>query len=932
MSWVPNSEALGQLKEIFRGTLSSNNQERHFANEALIEARHQPEIENYLFYILVFDNTARSDVRAAAGINLKNSIVGNGYRTRLDKRGYLLDNIVKGLLIDDSMVRNITGNVITSLFSLFGVEEWPHIIPHLIELASTDSGNGTYTTQEGAMSALTKICEDSAVALDREINGEVPSGFIIRSMLTLSHCEKSGKIRAMSIHCINQFFPLKSNQVLFYLDNIMQRLFELATDSDSQVRKNICTAFAQILDTRPHKLVPHLDGVINYCLHMMHDKNEEVALEACEFLLALATSPDTENDRNLFVPKLGAVLPVLLEKMVYSEEEIFFIQMMDENDNADVVDRDEDIKPQNAKMRESHMTSSKNSNQKGGAGNDSDSESDVDEDEDDDLELDQWSLRKCSAATLDILSLNFPAEVLEVSLPILQERIVSHEWAVREAAILAFGAISKSCLDLSSDKLPTLIPFLVDRLQDNEARVRQITCWTISRFASWVSEEAYEGGDYAHYFQPTFQSIVQCVLDNKKVVQEAACSALSAFIEEADTSMVAVYIGPLLELFAKCFQKYQRKNLIILYDCVQTFVEKMGYENLSSKPEYIETLLPPLLYKWQLLDDNDSALWPLLECMASIAATLRELFAPYAVPAYERAIKILANCIQMDQQCQTNPIIEAPEKDFMVTALDLVDGLIQGFGAHSVELVREYGTNLMEMVLICLEDHTDDVRQSAYALLGDLAINILDATVIPNLHLILLAIGNEINNRTYNSFPVYNNAIWALGEIAMRVPYEKMLPYLSNLVNVVIPVLNSSDTQQTVVENAAICMGRMGLKGGASTISLRLPEFIVQWCSQMIYLLDNNEKESSFEGMLNIINCNPDEGFGALSNSQGKKNLAAFIICIGNYAEPPEHLRNMFANFLMSYKTLFGSETWETQIMMHIDMETRQQLHMLYGV
>lgn len=934
MSWTADPEALEQLKHIFKGTLSSNNQERSLANDALIQARQQPEIENYLFDILIMDNTARSDVRAAAGINLKNSILKNDNPNHIKNRQYLLENILKGLMVHDNMVRNITGNVITSLFSNFGIEGWPQALPQLIELASLNSPDGTYVAQEAAMGALSKICEDSALSLDREFNGERPLNFMISNFLKLATNPQSGKIRSLSIHCINQFIPLKTQSFLIHLDEFLQKLFELATDSNNEVRRNICTSFSMVLETRPDKIMPHLDGVINYCLHLMQDSDEEVALEACEFLLALSTSPETESDKNLFNPKLKIILPTLLQKMVYSQEEIFYMELIDEKDNADIADKDEDIKPQTAKSKDSHTAATNHEHKKDTKQPDFDDDTDSEfEDEDDeDLEIDQWSLRKCSAATLDILSLNFPEEVLQVSLPILQEHIVSPEWPVREAAILAFGAISKSCIELSRDKLPTLVPFLVDRLQDQEPRVRQITCWTLSRFSTWVAEEAHEGGQYANYFQPTFQSIVTCALDNKKVVQEAACSALSSFIEESDVSLIEFYLDPLLDHFAKCFQTYQRKNLIILYDCVQTFVEKMGYEKLSSKPDYINTLLPPLLHKWQILDDNDTALWPLIECMASIAATLGELFAPYAIPVYERAIKILSNCIELDQQCQTDALIDAPEKDFMVTSLDLIDGLIQGFGQHSIELIQQHGTNLMDLIMICFEDHTDDVRQSAYALLGDLAIFTLEATVKPYLQPTFISIGNEINNRTFNSFPVYNNAIWALGEIAMRLTYDEIKPYLSNLVDLVIPVLNSSDTQQTVLENAAICLGRMGLNGGSEVISPRLSEFILQWCSQMLYLVDNNEKETGFQGMLNIVNGNPDQGFGGLSNQQGKKNLAIFFVCIGNYLEPPESLKNMFGHLLVSYKNMIGSEIWETQIMCHIDQETRHYLRSAYGI
>lgn len=935
MTWSADPHALEQLKHIFSATLSSNNSERSQANEALSQARLQPEIENYLCDLLLTDMTARSDVRAAAGINLKNSVLRlqqYGTSSTLKDRSYLLNNILKGLLDQDNMVRNITGNVITSLFSIYGINGWPQALPQLIELST--SANVTTTVQEAAISALSKICEDSTTTLDQEFNGERPLNFMILSFLKSMENQESGKVRSLAIHCINQFIPLKTQSFLIHLDDFLSKLFQLATDSNNEVRRNICTAFLQILETRPDKLLPHLDGVVHYCLHSMQDEDEEVALEACEFILALSTTPETENDKNNFKPKLKVILPILLSKMVYSEEEIFFMEMIDEKDNADVADKDEDIKPQAAKQKEAHAAGNTNDKTSKNADDDdeSDSEFDDEDDEDDDGELDQWTLRKCSAATLDILSLDFPAEVLETTLPILQERIVSPEWPVREAAILAFGAICKSCMELARDKLPTLVPFLVDRLQDQEPRVRQITCWTLSRYASWVSEEAHEGGEYANYFQPTFQSIVSCALDNKKVVQESACSALSSFIEESNISLIEYYLGPLLDHFAKCFETYQRKNMRILYDCVQTFVEKVGYERLAARPDYINTLLPPILMKWQTLNDNDEALWPLLECMASIAATLGELFAPYAIPVYERAIKILANSIQVDQQCQTDPYIEAPEKDFIITALDLIDGLIQGLTHHSAALIQQQNINLMDLLMICFEDPTDDVRQSAYALLGDLAIYIIDSTIKPHLQSILLCIGNEINNRTYNSFAVYNNAIWSLGEIVIRTPFESLKPYLNNLVSLLIPVLNSTNTQQTVSENAAICLGRMGVTGGAEILAPRIHEFIYQWCSQMLYLLDNDEKETAFRGMLNILNANPDQGLGGLSNQQGKKNLSVFIICIGNYAEPSDELKQLFAHLLMSYQTLLGKDVWDTQVLSQIDQETRHSLHTFYGI
>ena len=543
--------------------------------------------------------------------------------------------------------------------------------------------------------------------------------------------------------------------------------------------------------------------------------------------------------------------------------------------------------------------------------------------------MEQWSLRKCAAATLDVLSESLPQEVLLVTLPILQEKIVSPNWPIREAAILAFGAMSNSFMKLASNELPNLVPFLVDRLQDNEPRVRQITCWTLSRYSTWVNEEAHEGGQYANYFQPTFQSIITCGLDSKKIVQEAACSALSSFIEESNNNLIEFYLEPLLQHFSKCFQIYQRKNLMILYDCVQTFVEKIGYENFSQNPQYIEILLPPLLNKWQQLNDDDNDLWPLLECMASIAASLKNFFAPFAIPVYQRAIKILSNCILLDQECQTNPSIDPPEKDFMVTSLDLIDGLIQGFEYNSIDLINQnHKINLIELILICFEDYNNDVRQSTYALLGDLAIFTIDL-LKPYLQQIFISIGNEINQRTYDTYPVYNNAIWALGEMIIRLPIEETKSYLNNFVDLLIPIINNNnnnnDIQSTVIENVAICLGRMGING-AELINEKLDLFIEKWCENFLYLIDNNEKETGFQGIINMINLNPNKGFGNLSTQYGKKNLAKFLTCIGNYQNIPNDLQFSFINLINNYKSLLGNENWN-EILQFIDPEIRNRLN-----
>ena len=65
----------------------------------------------------------------------------------------------------------------------------------------------------------------------------------------------------------------------------------------------------------------------------------------------------------------------------------------------------------------------------------------------------------------------------------------------------------------------------------------------------------------------------------------------------------------------------------------------------------------------------------------------------------------------------------------------------------------------------------------------------------------------------------------------IRLPIEETKPYIDNLVDLLIPVLNSNDIQSTVAENAAICLGRMGINA-AELVNGKLNQFIEAWCAR----------------------------------------------------------------------------------------------------
>lgn len=143
-----------------------------------------------------------------------------------------------------------------------------------------------------------------------------------------------------------------------------------------------------------------------------------------------------------------------------------------------------------------------------------------------------------------------------------QETLFHPEWEIKESGILALGAIGEGCMDGMIPHLPELVPFLINCLSDKKALVRSITCWTLSRYSPWVLSQPHEA-----YLKPLMSELLKRILDSNKRVQEAACSAFATLEEEACTELVP-YLGFILETLVFAFQKYQHKNLLILYDAI----------------------------------------------------------------------------------------------------------------------------------------------------------------------------------------------------------------------------------------------------------------------------------------------------------------------------------------------------------------------------
>lgn len=211
-----------------------------------------------------------------------------------------------------------------------------------------------------------------------------------------------------------------------------------------------------LLASRPDKVMPELASVAEYMLYSTKDKDEQVALEACEFWLTFAEDPDLAAYLHPLLPR---VAPVLLDCMVYSEDDLLWLEGDDED--AAVPDKETDIKPRHYGGKSHNFErDAAGAGASNGAGGDGTGEKKVgaygeeqiDSDDEFEDEIDdefaeemstEWNLRKCAAAALDVLAVRFGPDLLNVLLEALKGKLWDQDWMQRESAVLALGAVAE---------------------------------------------------------------------------------------------------------------------------------------------------------------------------------------------------------------------------------------------------------------------------------------------------------------------------------------------------------------------------------------------------------------------------------------------------------------------------------------------------------
>lgn len=866
--WQPQPAALGEILELLRQSSHpglSNEMHRQIQTR-LHSLNAVPDFNNYLVYIFTQLTSEDESVRTVAGLLLKNNVRSFFPNFSSESKEYIKSLSLSAVGDNLKMVRNTAGSIITNIVIRGGLAEWPNLLPTLIQLLE----HPQYEVVEGAIATLDKICEDHAGSMDSEELGW-PLNYMIPKFLDFFE-HPQVKIRVYAIHCVNQFITTRPNALIINLDRFIQGLYNHATDESPDIRQNVCQGLVMLFEILSDRLMGQVNTIIEYMLHSTQDPNPQVALEACGFWLVFVKQEVVD----ILIEFLPRLIPVLLKGMVYDEKDIEVLQ-----GNADDYDQPDDA--QSIRPRATRRLHNED--------RDIDLDDDEDEDEggDEDFEDEiyaEWNLRKCSAAALDMIALVFPQETLELILPLLEQYLQSERWEIRECGILALGAIADGCMMGIQLHLPNLFPFLMRTLNDPKPLIRTISCWTLSRYCSWCIVQP----NPQLYFEPLMAVLLDRILDSNKRVQQSACSAFIKLEEEANLSLVP-YLGIILPKLVQAFDKYQSKNLLMLYDVISILADCVG-SNLNV-PQYIEIMMKPLMDRWNKLADDDTEIIPLLECLPAVAIAFGLGFLPFAPVVFERCVKWIHRSVANIKESTDE---DSTDRIFLKVSFDLLSGVVEGLGASSESLVARYKEHLMPLLMMGIVDAAPDVRRSALALVGDISLACF-YHLQPYLPQML---SNLVENIAPNHSAVCNNACWALGAISLQYG-DELKPYVLPILERILDIWNPKRTiSSSLLENTAITIGRIG-RACPNEMAPHLGRFFQNWCRAAMGIRDLQERETAFHGICSLIELNPQ---GAV------ENFSYFCEAVANYENPPPDLGNRLLKILHAYKNSMG-DNWK---------------------
>lgn len=916
MNWQPDQNTLHKLTALLGSFQTPDSNVLRQAYTALEDAKRMPDFASYMVLIFAqLQGAEQQVIRSQAGVQVKQYLVRHYNTLRPEALAFYKDQILNCVGDSNEKVSNIAGVIVAEVVRSKGLAAWAGLLERLVQLLSSNNQR----TVEGTLSALFKVCEDCSGVLCSVDKDNVPRyGAFLDALVEklLVYCRvPSEPCRRYSLGCMNSLLRYRPPAITSRFGHFLEVVFGLASDPSAAVKATVVKAMTLLVQScvapsymspygqyqegpspeeraRTQLIAPHFEQILQFVLFCTKDDNEDVARQACEFWVAVLRSNlelQGKHVLEMLQPKLPELIRVLLTHMIYDEEEKFNIAREDEE-----AEKVQDTAPRNFRSRKGNEDDDDfySGKEHGDAG--------------------YWNVRRLAGLALDLLAGAFAEHLLPVFLPAVEELMKEGvPWDALEAGILALGAVSGGCGDAMQAYLPKLVPFLISLLKHPEPLLRNIVCWSLSRYSWWITEQPEEA-----YLIPTLQGLLQICLDNNRRTQQSGCSAISVMVEDSRTDFTR-YINWIVETFEQCFARYGYGNLLVLNDSVATYTETCAWA-IKVTPQYVELykdkILQPMVGRWFGIADDDKLQCSLAGCIGSVIRVVGVAFEPLAPKVFQRCLQVLdTNLVQM---ASAQAPSDLPDPDFTICMLDLIASMGSGLKEKIEPFVAN--SNLLGIMYQCMKCNNIYVRQSVFALLGDIAAYI-PALLVPKLDE-LMKVLLQFTKPIAGEGDV-NNATWALGCVLASVR-EHGARFYPQAHHALMAILTAERMRRMLLVNTTVSMARLSLLA-PEILAPHLERYVANWCVTTLLPKEASERELSARGVLAAIQANPQAVFN--------EKLSWVCKMISKFANPPADLAQLFNGFLHTYKQNMGEANW-TAFAQNLDPEVRDPIQRMYGV
>uniref|UniRef100_A0A7S0WWR5 Tubulin-specific chaperone D n=1 Tax=Chlamydomonas leiostraca TaxID=1034604 RepID=A0A7S0WWR5_9CHLO len=325
-------------------------------------------------------------------------------------------------------------------------------------------------------------------------------------------------------------------------------------------------------------------------------------------------------------------------------------------------------------------------------------------------------------------------------------------------------------------------------------------------------------------------------------------------------------------------------------------------------------MVPALGSRLAALGPHERELLPVFECLTSLAIAAGRHIDTYAPALFDAALRCVTTQLQLRADPSSGGGRHEYDREIHVCALDLVSGLAEGLGASLDPLVGP--SQLMQVVVAACCDEAADVRQSGFALVGDLSRGCVShvaprAQDVVGAALACLApelLTAQRAEGTGTIMKAANNACWAVGEMALKLPPGSTTAWAEPLAERLTVILTTGPSRlpRSLIDNAAITMGRLAASA-PQQLAQHLPHFCMPWCQGLRNIRDDVEKETAFTGLCAVLRLNPAP---AMPPAPAWAALASAIASWRSVANAS--LRAEMAAVMQAYKqSLTAQGTWQ---------------------